>query len=381
MPTLCHSLSAIDPLDWDRLAGNNAFATYGWLLTVETCSRDRIEPLYFVHREHGAAVANAVCYVAYRSDDVETLDHLIYGRATRAARALRLGFLPALVCGPRLGYGWHIGLDSALTVADRERVCTLMIDAMETAARDRDLELSFAHVMDHERELTRLLHARAYLRCSNVPVSVLDVRWRTFDAYLEHLPPRTRSEFRRQIKHNGAAGTVVQIPATTRGHDRRVLDLFDANMRKHSGLDFALNERCFRSFDEHLGGRARLFTATKGDGLTGACLVLSQGPSSYAVAVGVDRERAGDDYTYFHLTYNSTIADAIGSGVSRLYFGRGLYEVKLRRGCGLENTWVYSRASGAGRIATAAWFTLASSWNRLKLPPRARRLLSTPPAQ
>lgn len=377
MPTLCHSLSAIDPLEWDRLAGDNAFATYGWLLTVETCSRGRIEPLYFVHREHGVAVANAVCYVASRSDDVETLDHMIYGRATRAARALRLSFLPGLVCGPALGYGWHIGLDSGLTAADADRVRGIMIDAMEAAARDRRLEVSFVHVMDHERGLQRFLRERRYLQCSNVPVAVLDVRWESFDAYLEHLSKRTRTEFRRQIKHNRAAGTVIDIRAPTRGHDRRALELIDANNRKHSGLQFALNEGCFASFDEHMDGRARLFAATKAEALTAACLVLRQGTCAYAVAVGVDQERAGDDYTYFHLAYNSTIADAIGSGVTRLYYGRGLYEVKLRRGCSLENTWVYSRASGAGRIATAAWFTLASSWNRLKLPPRARRRLST----
>ena len=377
MPTLLHSLKAIDPHEWDRLAGDNAFATHGWLLTVETCSRGRVEPFYFVHREGGVAVATAVCYAVSHSNDVETLDHMIYGRAANLATALRFSFLPALVCGPRLGYGWHIGIDPALTAAHRDRVRTIMIDAMETAARQRSLELSFAHVMDHERELEQLLRARQYLRCSNVPVSVLDIRWPTFDAYLDHLSKRTRSEFRRQIRHNRAAGTVVDVPAATRGHDAQVLDLFDANMRKHSGLHFALNECCFAGLDAHMGGRAKLFSATKGEALTGACLVLTQGTSSYAVAVGVDQERAGDDYTYFHLAYNSIIADAIGAGVTRLYYGRGLYEVKLRRGCRLENTCVYSRASGAGRTATAAWFKLASSWNRLKLPRRARRRLST----
>lgn len=381
LPSLFHSLKEIDPREWDRLAGENAFATHGWLLTVERCSRGRIEPLYFVHREDGVAVASTVCYVVSRSNDVETLDHMIFGRATNAARTLRLSLLPALVCGPALGYGWHIGLDAALTAPESERVRTIMIDAMEAAARDRSLELSFAHVMDHERELTQQLRARDYLRCRNVPVAVLDIRWSTFDAYLEHLPPRARSEFRRQIKHNRAAGTVVDSATTMQGRERRVLELLDANARKHSRLDFALNERCFASFDAHMGARGRLFTATKADAVTAACLVLRQGTCAYAVAVGVDQDRAGDDYTYFHLTYNSTIADAIGSGVTRLYFGRGLYDVKLRRGCRLENTWVYSRASGARRIATAAWFMLASSWNRHKLPPRAQRRLSTPTSE
>jgi hypothetical protein len=163
-----------------------------------------------------------------------------------------------------------------------------------------------------------------------------------------------------------------------RSDSRRVLELFDANMEKHNGLRFALDERCFAGFDGRMRSTARLFTASKNEALTAACLILRQGTSQYAVAVGVDPAHAGDDYTYFHLTYNSTIADAIASGMTHAYYGRGLYDVKLRRGCRLENTWMYSRASGAGRIATAAWFRMASTWNRLKLPPRARRLLSPP---
>jgi predicted N-acyltransferase len=376
LPASFHSLTAIDPDEWNRLADDNGFATHGWLLTVERSSRGRIEPLYFVHRENGTVVATAVCYVVSSSDEVETLDHMMYGRAATVARTLGLSFLPALVCGPRLGYGWHIGLDPRLTAPDRERVRSAMIDAIEAAGRARRLEVSFAHVMDHERELKEQLGARGYLRSRNVPIAVLDIRWPTFDAYLDHLPQRTRSEFRRQIKHNRAGRTVVDIAATLRGHDRRVLDLFDANMRKHSGLRFALDERCFANADEQMGGDAKLFQATKDGTLTGACLVLAHGTAWYAVAVGIDPKRAGGDYTYFHLTYNSTIAHAIEAGITRLYYGRGLYEVKLRRGCGLENTWMYSRASGAGRTATAAWFTLASSWNRLKLPPQARRRLS-----
>jgi predicted N-acyltransferase len=378
LPTSFSSLTAIAPHEWDRLAGDNAFASYGWLLTVEQCSRARVEPLYFLHRDNGLVVATAVCYVASASNHVETLDHMIYGRAAAAARVLRFSVMPAHVCGPALGYGWHIGIDDQLEPAERDRVRAAMIDAMESAARDRGVELSFVHLMDRERELARQLRERGYLRCANVPVAVLDVRWATFEAYLDDLPQRTRSEFRRQMKHNRAAGTIVDCGGMMQIYDRRALELFDANQWKHSRLRFAFDERSFASFDTHMRGRAKLFTATKDSALTGACLVLSQGTSAYAVAVGIDQARAGDDYTYFHLTYNSTIADAIASGVRRVYFGRGLYDVKLRRGCSLENTWLYSRASGAGRVATAAWFGLASFWNRLKLPPRARRQLSTP---
>ena len=34
LPTSFSSLTAIAPHEWDRLAGDNAFASYGWLLVL-----------------------------------------------------------------------------------------------------------------------------------------------------------------------------------------------------------------------------------------------------------------------------------------------------------------------------------------------------------
>src|SRR5262245_9586252 len=114
LPSPFHTLSDIDPCDWDRLAGDNAFAAYGWLLTVARCSRGRVEPLYVLYREHDTVVATAVCYVVTDAEGVESLDDMIYGRMAAVARRLRLSALPALVCGAPLGYGWHVGLEAGL---------------------------------------------------------------------------------------------------------------------------------------------------------------------------------------------------------------------------------------------------------------------------
>jgi hypothetical protein len=95
----------------------------------------------------------------------------------------------------------------------------------------------------------------------------------------------------------------------------------------------------------------------------------------FPFTVGVDYDVAGDDYTYFQLVYNSMIARAIDAGMRGIYYGRGMYSVKLRRGCRLTDTWIYSRESGPRRLASAPWFRVASMWNRYKLPSAARQLL------
>jgi hypothetical protein len=52
-----------------------------------------------------------------------------------------------------------------------------------------------------------------------------------------------------------------------------------------------------------------------------------------------------------------------------------MYDLKVRRGCWLARTWIYSRQSGLRGLATARWFALASAWNRRKLSPVALRAL------
>jgi hypothetical protein len=76
----------IDPAAWDLLAGDNAFATHGWLLTAETTCRAPVQPLYLTLVDNGALIAGAVCYVVDPSHPIETLDHMLFGRLYKFAR-------------------------------------------------------------------------------------------------------------------------------------------------------------------------------------------------------------------------------------------------------------------------------------------------------
>jgi predicted N-acyltransferase len=204
---------------------------------------------------------------------------------------------------------------------------------------------------------------------------VLDLRWPSFDAYLTDRPSKNRREFRRQISRYREGGGMIELMDGTRPDERRLLELLDFNARKHGGRRFAFREGFVEALTSLLSPRTRIFMARKSGSISGVCLMLVEGDTAFPFAVGVDPETASDDFTYFQLAYNSLIADAIASGVRRMYYGRGMYEVKVRRGCSLLNSWVYSRRSGGRRVGLRAWFALASSWNRYKLSPAVRRAL------
>lgn len=373
--SLHSTIQDIDPGDWNRLAAGNAFASHGWLLTSERCWLARFKALYVVLRMEGTVAAGAACYEIEDSPLVESLDDMLLGRLKRFVTGLGVSFLPALVCGPPQGYGWHIGVDAGLDPADQDRIRRQVLDAMEAEADRRGLPLSFALVLDEEMALCALLDERHYLVCRNVPVAVMEVPWGSIDEYFALLPAKRRHEFRRQRRRNHEAGAWVELLAGGAGLDERFLTLLDNNAREHGAAGVPFGRRFLRELRANTDAGALCFVARKGAAVSGAYLVLRRGDTAMAYAVGVDPDLGGDDFTYFELVYYRLIEYAIEYGIKRVYFGRGMYEMKVRRGCFLVEALIYTRRNWSKRLLNAAWYRMASLWNHFKLRPEIRREL------
>jgi predicted N-acyltransferase len=372
-----NTIAEIDPVQWNELAGHNAFATHDWLKTVEASCRVRLQTLYFTLAEGGRLVAASVCYVCPSTRDIETLDDLIFGRLASSFRALGMSYLPALVCGPLLGYGWHIGAHCSLSSVEAGEIRQRLLDAIAREADGRRLTLAFVHVLDEDRQLQSLLTTNGYLRCRNIPVASLDLKWPSFEAYLMSLPSKRRREFQRQTNRYREAGNELVCLGDPVAIESRLLQLLDANGVKRNGRAFACRAPFFASLANASVDVLRVFGSRKAGVLTATSVMLVRGNTAFLIAIGVDYEAAADDYSYFQITYNAPIAYAIETRVRRLYYGRGLDDVKVRRGCSLTESWIYVRPGGAIALAAnRAWFPIASAWNRRKLTSEARQSLT-----
>lgn len=161
------------------------------------------------------------------SPGVETLDDMLLGRLAPVAARVGVSFLPALVCGPAQGYGWHIGVDPDLDERSRGESRREVLDAIESEADRRGLSLSFAQVLDEEVELRGLPAKRGRLTSRNVPVARLDVRWRSMEEYFAQMPRRRRRTIRRESRRNADAGVSIGMRASCAGLQDRVLELLE----------------------------------------------------------------------------------------------------------------------------------------------------------
>jgi hypothetical protein len=83
---------------------------------------------------------------------------------------------------------------------------------------------------------------------------------------------------------------------------------------------------------------------------------------------------AGKDFTYFNIAYYRPIMDAILNQTDRLYYGRGFYRLKARRGCVTKNLYMYYKSfNGLRNIAIRLWFGFISTWYHYILPEAVKK--------
>lgn len=373
---LHHHIDEIEPSQWDRLAETDAMASHGWLRTVEECSLARLQPRYVAIREEGVLVAAAIASIVPRTDALETVDHMIYGRLTPVFRSVGMTQHPTLTCGPPHSFGTHLLFEPEATSERRRKLAELLVDSLQDTAHHERISLAFLQVLDQEIELVDELQRRRFLHAHHVPISTLDIEWASFDDYLTHLNTVSRDarkDIRRQVNQNRKRGTEIRLLEDPRPHQERLHSILDHNSTRHNRRPFGFKPELFSRLKDNLGDDAAIYISEKDLEITGVAIVFQRNGYANLPLVGVDHELAGNDFTYFNLAHFRPIADAIESGTRRMNFGRALYRLKARRGCRVSplSLWI-KPSSRIGGLVLAPWLAALSRWIRRKLPDSVR---------
>jgi predicted N-acyltransferase len=368
--TLHDSIRDVVRSEWDALAGDDVLASHGWLATMERTRCGGAAPLYVVARAAGRIVGGAAVVRMHATDAIETVDHVLLGRFRPLAARIGISFLPALVAAPLRGFGCLPLASRELDEGARGRVLDAILDAIEDEAARRGVALFLGDLRPCRADLAARLAARGFVDALDDPVSVLDVRWDSFDAYLRHLDRVSRGarkDVRRQQNQNRKRGTTITAEDDAGREGDRLWGLMTMNERAHNRRPFGFAREFFAVLASELAGDAVVYAARKEGRITATSLLLRRGTTGYLPMVGVDHAAAGRDFTFFAIAHYRPIGDAIADGLRTLHFGRALDGLKARRGCRLEETRVFYRASARlGRRASRVWLGVLSTWNRVK---------------
>ncbi|MCK4534268.1 MAG: GNAT family N-acetyltransferase [Syntrophobacterales bacterium] len=376
---IANSIKEIDKMEWDKITCDNVTSSYGWLKTVEETFIEKIGPLYFFITDSKGIIGASVCYIFNKTNVSGNLDHLIFGRFVKQAGRLGISFLPALICSPLNSYGFHFLIRENIDPKERMSVTNNLLCAIEKTALRKRLPVAFVNVTTDETGLNGLTRNRGYHKVLDIPLHYLDIKWETFKGYRDHLRHISRNMWKHintEINKNKREGVLIQPVDDAVIYEDRLYELVSMNIYAHNKMPFKFSKAFFKRLKENLPDETTIYMAVKKGKITGVNIALSKGRVSYMLIVGVDHELSGNDLTYFNIAYYRPIMDAISSGVSRIYFGRGADEVKRRRGCAVQNIYFYYKPYHIRqKFLAASLFPGLRMWKKRILPEKARKIL------
>jgi hypothetical protein len=210
------------------------------------------------------------------------------------------------------------------------------------------------------RKLLRCFVQCGFARAPSMPMTMLDIRYDSFDAYMvKALKSSSRKKLRKNLE---ATAGVADIRMSVTDDAASIVDeIYPLYLQvfERSRMQFEkLTKDFFRQIGQRMNDKVRFFAWRRGDMLVAFSLCMVQGDSLYAEYVGFDYAVALD----LHL-YHYVVRDMINWGISkgyRWFRSSGLsYDPKLHMRHRLDPIDLYVRHTS---ILANAIFKLALPW-------------------
>ncbi len=335
-PTLSLSLhpaiSAIDPAEWDRCAGDdNPFVSHAFLSAVEDSgsagSRTGWLPRHAtLHDQEGRLLAAAPMYAKSHSYGEYVFDH---GWAAAFERAggryypkLQVASPFSPVPGPRLL------LRPDLPAPQRGAILRAMAGALSQACGE--LKLSSVHVTFCAADEYEQLGEAGWLQRLGTQFHWENAGYGSFEDFLGSLNSRKRKAMRRERRDANGCGLVYRTlrgSEITPAHWRAFYRFYTSTVDRKWGSAY-LSERFFPMLSERLGDRVVLMLAEHEGRPVAGALNLLGGDTLYGRNWGC----VGDwPFLHFELCYYRAIEFAIEHRLARVEAG-AQGEHKIQRG-------------------------------------------------
>jgi predicted N-acyltransferase len=368
---IADTIRGIPKEQWDALTGENPLSSYGWLLTVEETLLNEVRPRYFVFRDDENIVGGAVCYIASKKAKMVTLDNHLFGRLKPAANAAGISFLPGMVCCPFKSSGHHILVAEDMDGLQKEKVIRQILEAMEVESDKKKISLAFTQVCEHEGMLITLLTQRGFHRTTDLPLTYLSVLWDTFEGYKKYIREKSlkwKRNIAQDINKHQKSGVIIEPAADDLIEwEKPMIGLLNRHYLTHNNIALPYNENILNRLKTNLKENVVIYRARIGGSLIGLSVMVKKDGVWSFVLVGIDQALAKKNATYFNILFYRPIEDAIASKIRKIYYGNGLYEVKIRRGCDIAKTFIfYKNYRRMFHIPVKIWFLLHHLWYQRK---------------
>lgn len=367
------SIEEIGREAWDALAGEEIFANYDWLLTLQTTQRLPRIPMYWWIEDEDGILAAVAARLRDRSPPAWNIDQGRYGLLAYVIRPIRslVQRRPTLVCGAQMAQGRPILTRPGITAEIYHSLASEILDTIESHSRTRRWKLVFRGIVEPDQALRRAFEGRPYIVGAESPGTVMDIHWNSWPAYLKDLKkihPATEKVIRQQINRGRRGEVIIEEltdPSTVEAELHRILA--EHHYRKNR-TPYYMKPEFTTVLKKNLGDRAVILVARKNNRIVGVTIHMRNSSAMSLKFVGIATDTLNSrEAIYFNITFHQLIERACKQGYQQLYLGILTYVPKYNRGARLVPTtsWLWEPGRVRARMLQRLLFYQARRQERV----------------
>ncbi len=365
-----NSIVELKKEDWDLLTEDNVYMCYEYLKTLEETIVFPLSHYYITLNDQEKLIGALVCCLE-RNNPSRIIEKVLLGRLHKNLLLKNFSFSPTIICNRQRGSGTHFIFNPGIKHDQIILYLSKMLDEMEHIAKENEASICFLNVTESEIELTGSLKARGYYKSIDLPSSFIYVKWLSFEGYKKYLLekyPYMNKSIRHELNRNRKSGVVIKQLQNIDNCQERLIELLKMNHFKYNSTTFPLKPNFFQRAKENFGNNATIYAAVKDGIIIGVSVVLRKGEEAFFSNLAIDHELSKKDFTFFNLGYYEPIKNFTECNIKKIYFGRGLYKTKMKRGCITEDMFIlYKPQNKIMSPIIKLWFAFHKKWMKYKV--------------
>jgi predicted N-acyltransferase len=234
---------------------------------------------------------------------------------------------------------------SATTSPERGALLRAMLAELEAHADRQRWSLAVMGVPSGDRDMTRALQGRGYLRTLARPHATLQLA-DSWDGYLQGAARHSKNlvhNIRQEIGRARRDGVTIGEWNRTEPAETELCRLMAEHERRLSQRAWRFQPGLLERLSQSLGPALKVLVARTATGVQGTTVLAVSGRRGYVTFPGLVAESDRAGFTYFNLMYYEPIRLGISLGLESIEYGNGVYEAKIRRGCTVRANLLYVR--------------------------------------